>query len=132
LRAEVARLGISDRLSFLGARDDVPALLGILDVFVLSSLSEGMSIATVEAMGAGLPVVVTRSGGPEDIVGHGQTGLLVPPGDDQALADGICRLLTDRALAQRLADAARADVRTRFDVDQMVKQYAELYEEAVR
>jgi glycosyltransferase involved in cell wall biosynthesis len=132
LQAEVARLGIGERMTFLGARDDVPALLGILDVFALSSLSEGMSIATVEAMGAGVPVVVTRSGGPEDIVDHGNTGLLVPPGDEEALAEGIRRLLANREEAGRLADAARTEVRGRFDIDRMVEQYAALYEEVAR
>jgi glycosyltransferase involved in cell wall biosynthesis len=131
LDAEVQALGLADRFHFLGARDDVPQLLRLLDVFALSSLSEGMSIATVEAMGAGLPVVVTRSGGPEELVVDGQTGLLVAAGDADALADGILKCLNDRALAAQLAHKAKIDARGRFAMQTMVSAYAALYEESL-
>ena len=131
LDQEIAGAGIERQFRFLGTRDNVPEILRILDVFVLSSLSEGMSIATVEAMGAGVPAVVTKSGGPEEIVTDKETGLLVPPGDDEALATGILRCLTDRPMACQMAEKGKADVRRRFALQTMVDQYAALYEECL-
>jgi glycosyltransferase involved in cell wall biosynthesis len=131
MEKEIEKLRLGGRVIFLGARDDVPQLLHAMDVFALSSLSEGMSIATVEAMGAGVPVVVTRSGGPEEVVKDEETGLLVAPGDDRALAGGILRLLRDRDAARRMAEAGRRDARLRFDVHEMARQYAAVYEECV-
>lgn len=131
LEAESTALGIRNHLHILGARDDVPRLLAALDVFVLSSLSEGMSIATVEAMGAGLPVVVTRCGGPEDLVEDGISGLLVPPADESALAAKTLMLLRDSDLAARIGARARVDARRRFDITGMVRSYECLYEELV-
>lgn len=121
-------LGLENRLSFVGFRRDVERVLADLDVFVLSSISEGFSLATIEAMAAGKPVVVTRSGGPEEIVSDRVTGLLVPPADPAALAAGICELLNDSALASALGERAQAMVRNRFSLDKMVSEYTSVYE----
>jgi glycosyltransferase involved in cell wall biosynthesis len=120
--------GLQDRFLFLGFREDVPEILQNLDLFVLPSVSEGFSLATIEAMAAGRPVVVTRSGGPEEIVTHGTTGLLVPPRDSGALAASICELLCDPDRALALGRCARADVQRRFSLSQIVSEYETLYE----
>lgn len=125
--------GLRDRLlpggafRFLGFREDVPRLLAGFDVFVLSSTSEGFSLSTVEAMAAGLPVVATRSGGPEEIVEHGESGLLVESGSPAALARGIRRVVASRELRVRLVEGARRRVREAFGVESMVAAYSRLY-----
>jgi len=131
LVAEATRLGVRDRVTFLGYRSDLPAVLRAFDVFVLSSLSEGMSIATVEAMGAGLPVVVTRSGGPQELVAEGVTGMLVPPADPDALAERVIQVLQDAEWARGLGSRARASARDRFSMKSMLSQYEALYEECL-
>jgi glycosyltransferase involved in cell wall biosynthesis len=128
LKQLVQQLGLEDRFKFLGFRADVPAVLADLDVFVLSSVSEGLSIATLEAMAAGKPVVVTRSGGPEEIVEDGRTGLLVPVADSAGLASKICELLRNPDLATELARNARLAASTRFSIARMVEEYQTLYE----
>ncbi len=126
------RLGLQEHVHLLGFRDDVPQLLGEFDIFVLPSITEGLSIATVEAMGLGLPVVVTDSGGPREIVEHMSTGMLVAPGDPAALAAAIGRLLEDAALAQNLGAAARVAVREKFGIEQNIAAYTEVYKSCLR
>ena len=128
VRQQLRELSLEDKFVLLGFRRDVPELLADLDCFILSSESEGFSIATVEAMAAGRPVVVTRSGGPQEIVDHGRTGLLVQPGDPDALAAGITKVLSDRDQASALGRAAQAEVEHRFSVEAMLVQYQQLYE----
>jgi len=123
-------LGIVDRVHFLGFRDDVPRVLSALDCFVLPSLSEGLSIATLEAMAAGLPVVVTDSGGPSELVSDGESGLIVPPGDSSALAQALIAVLHDHDLAGRLGRAARRRA-DGFDLSVMVERYDALYREVL-
>ncbi|MGB8658695.1 MAG: glycosyltransferase [Candidatus Zixiibacteriota bacterium] len=129
---EIKAIGLEDRVVFLGFREDVPELLRILDVFVLSSISEGMSIATVEAMGAGVPVVVTKSGGPQELVEDGKTGFLVPPKDENSLAEKVLLLLKDKELATSMGKEAQAQARTRFSIDMMIRDYQAVYQECLR
>jgi glycosyltransferase involved in cell wall biosynthesis len=124
----IKELGLADRCVLLGFRADVPRILRDLDMFVLSSVSEGLSIATIEAMAAGKPVVVTRSGGPEEVVEEGRTGLLVPPADPSALASRICELLQRPDLAATLARNAQAEAERKFSLALMVREYESLYE----
>jgi len=128
-REAIARCGLDGRFHLLGLRSDVPAVLADLDIFVLASTAEGFSIATVEAMAAGRPVVATRSGGPAEIIEHGRTGLLVESGSAQALASGILRLIGDAELRVRLANAGRAAVEERFSLPVMICRYESLYEQ---
>lgn len=114
-------------VQLLGARSDVPELLAGFDVFVLSSSTEGMSIALLEAMAAGCPIVVTAVGGNTELIQHEVTGLVVPPDDEAALRSAIERLLDDRALAQRLGDAARKVADERYSVETMTQRYEELW-----
>ncbi|MGC9398865.1 MAG: glycosyltransferase [Anaerolineae bacterium] len=122
-------LGLSDSVIFTGIRRDVPEILALLDVFVLPSLWEGLPLALLEAMAAGLPVVATRVGGVPEVVVDGVTGLLVPPRDPHALADAILRLLRDPALRRRMGEAGRARVAAHFSVEQMVRKIEALYEQ---
>lgn len=126
-RRLVAELGLQDHLSFLGFREDVPDILGDLDVFALSSTKEGFPLVVLEAMAAGKPVVVTRSGGTEEIVEDGQTGFLVPPADVEALADKICEVLRDPGRAQVMGCRAKVKVTASFTLDKMVRDYEQLY-----
>ena len=97
---------LGPEVRFLGPRPDVPVLLAAADVFVLPSRWEGQPLILQEALAAGCPIVASRAGGIPDLTGE-DAALLVPPGDVDALAAAIRRVLTDRGLAQRLAAAAR-------------------------
>jgi sugar transferase (PEP-CTERM/EpsH1 system associated) len=123
------RLGISERVRFLGNRADVPDLLRGMDVFVLPSLWEGMPNAALEAMAVGLPVVATAVGGTSEVVVDGVTGLLVPPSDPDALAQSIARLLCDPDLRYKMGQAGRERVVNHFSVERTVEQTARLYEQ---
>jgi L-malate glycosyltransferase len=125
LEEQAARLGIDVR--FLGTRTDVESLLARADVVVLPSLHEGMSNAVMEAMAAGLPVVATEVGGTAELL-RGR-GLLVPPSDSAALADGLGQVLGDPALAARLGAGARAWSRDNLHVDTMIDKHVTIYRE---
>lgn len=122
------RLGLTDRVRFLGFRPDVPALLRAGDVLVSSSSSEGFSLSVIQALACGTPVVATRSGGPQAIVADGVHALLVPPGAPDELADAIERVAGDPALRTALTTAGRALVAQRYGVERMVDDYATLYD----
>jgi glycosyltransferase involved in cell wall biosynthesis len=128
LRRRVDALGLSSRVHFLGARRDLGDLLSAMDVFVLPSLWEGLPLSLVLAMGAGVPIVATNVAGVPEVVEDGRTGLLVPSADEAALGRAVGRLVTDPALARRLADAARATVRPRFGIDGYVASVVALYD----
>ena len=125
-------LGLEDRVSFVGFREDVPEVLASFDVFVLPSLSEGFSLATVQALAAGRPVVATRSGGPEEMIEDLTSGLLVDAGDAAALARALERLIQEPELGNALAAAGRAAVRDRFSMESMIGAYTELYGRTLR
>lgn len=128
-RRLVDTLGLAENVDFVGFIGNPMEFLRDCDVFVLSSSHEGFSLATVEAMLAGTPVVATRSGGPEEIIQDGHTGRLVPVGDPEALAASICRAIQDAAESQTMAANAKTDARVRFTVESMVHNYLLLYEE---
>ncbi len=125
LEARAVRLGAPVR--FLGVVRDVPALLARARLFVLSSLTEGISLTLLEAMARGLPVVATDVGGNPEVVEAGVTGLLVPPRDPPVLAGAVARLWTDPQSCARLGGAGRRRVERRFDVRRMVAGYEALY-----
>jgi glycosyltransferase involved in cell wall biosynthesis len=110
-----------------GFRDDAPAMTRDFDVFVMSSIHEGMCTALVDAMAASRPAVATAVGGLPEVVADGETGFLVPPRDPEALASRIIELLTDDALRARMGAAALKRARAQFSVAQMVKATAAVY-----
>ncbi len=124
-------LGIGERFCLLGWRDDVPSLLKAMDLFVIPSLNEGMGRSAVEAMAAGLPVVASRVGSLPEVVAHGDTGLLVPPADPEALASAILSLLKDPRGRRAMGERARAAVDP-YSVEIMVERIEALYRELLR
>jgi glycosyltransferase involved in cell wall biosynthesis len=131
LETEAARLGLADHVRFLGVRRDRATLYAAMDIFVLPSRWEGLSLALVEAMGAGRAVVATEVGGNPEVVRHRRTGLLVPPVDSGALSDALLTLARDRELRASLGDAAAADARTRFSIERHVTELAALYRQGL-
>ena len=127
LVARAKSRGVLHALTFLGHCDDVPARLAAGDLFVLPSRSEAFPNAVLEAMATGLPIVASGVGGILELVDDRVTGLLVPPGDAASLADRICRLMNDPALASRLGKAARAEALARYSFDRMVAAFESLY-----
>jgi glycosyltransferase involved in cell wall biosynthesis len=128
VRRRAREMGLEGRLEFAGYREDARQLLGAFDVFLLTSRFEGLPYTPIEALASGTPVVATDVVGTRDVVRHGETGLLAPPGDVDALAGRVARLLEDGELAGRLAGAGREDVRNRFSLQAMVARTAALYE----
>jgi glycosyltransferase involved in cell wall biosynthesis len=132
LRSLAAELGIAPRVHLLGYREDTPDLLAASDIYALSSLYEGQSLALIEAMAAGLPIAATHVGGNPEVLGQAdRDGLLVPPSDPAALAAALARLAGDRALRAQLGAAARARARTEFSLTTMVGRYRALYDEVL-
>jgi glycosyltransferase involved in cell wall biosynthesis len=129
--AEATALGIRDRVHLLGYRDDAHRWLGTMNVFTLPSLSEGLPLSLLEAMAAGIPTVVTEVGGMPEVVQDGHTGLIVPPGDPQALAKKLLFLLDNPTVAADLGAAGRNWVSERFSLDRMVTDYLVLYRKAL-
>lgn len=127
LEADAARLGLGDRVRFLGLRRDRATLYAAMDIFVLPSRWEGLSLALVEAMGAGRAVVTTAVGGNPEVVADGRTGLLVAPADPSALAAALSRLVGDAVLRATLGEAAAAEARARFSIEEHAGQLADLY-----
>lgn len=124
-------LGLSPRIHFLGNRQDVPDLLAAMDIFVLPSHSEGVSLALLEAMAAGLPVIVSEVGGLPEVVQHEENGLLIPVGDAEALAHSLSRVLRDPLWAQTLGEKARREVKTRFSLERLGQEINAIYDELV-
>ncbi len=112
---------------FAGFRSDIPNMLSLMDVFALASILEGSPVVILEALGAERPIAATRIDGVTDVLRHGVTGLLVPPGDPAALADAIVSLLKDRELSCRLAEAGRKLVEEQFALSRMVAEVDRFY-----
>lgn len=128
LETRARELGLETTVHFAGARGNVRDYLSAMDVFALSSVTEGLAMTLLEAMAAGLPVVATRVGGNPEVVVDGETGLLVPPRDPDALAAAIRSLFDDSKLAARMGESGRTRVRERFSLDAMVRAYAAVYD----
>jgi len=122
------RLGLRERVRFLGHRADARELVGLLDVLVVPSLTEGTPLIVLEAMVAGVPVVASDVGGIPDQVRHDREGLLVPPDDTIALGDALLRLLRDPDRARRLGEAGRRRAGFEFSHAVMVRKIEAVYE----
>ena len=127
LREHAARRGLGDRVRFLGMRDDVYELLAGFDVFAMSSRFEGLPIALLEAMSAGVPPVATAVGGIPEVIRSDRDGLLVPPADPAALADAMQQLLEDPP-RRRLMGAAARERAAEFDLAGAVRSTEHVYD----
>lgn len=124
---QVAALGIAERVHFAGWQRDMPAVYAALDVLVLTSLNEGTPVTAIEALAAGVPVVATDVGGVADVVHDKETGLLVPPGNADALVRSISALLLDTGRGLAMAQAGQQDVLARFGRDRLIADMEALY-----
>ena len=124
------KLGISDRVLFAEFRDDIPVILSIIDIFVIPSLTEGSPLALLEAMAMGKPIVATNVGGIVEILRDGETGLLVPSRDPEAIAEKIVHLLRNEAESRKLGLRAREEVE-KYDIQSHVQKVAGHYDELI-
>lgn len=129
MEEQAKNLGLARQAHFLGVRDDIPDVLGAMDVFVLSSDWEGNPLSVMEAMASGLPVVSTAAGGVANLVENAKEGFIVEPGDAQGLADSMAFLLRDRKARQSFGMAAARRAKENFDVSGMVHAYEKLYQD---
>ena len=128
LQRQIKHLGLEHNVKLVGFRPDILALLGGLDLFVMSSLTEGLGTSILDAMAASRAVVATTAGGIPEIVVEGETGLLVPPGRAAPLGEAVTALLGDPARRQAMGAAGLARVREQFTVERMVDATLAVYE----
>jgi glycosyltransferase involved in cell wall biosynthesis len=128
LREKARRLGVAPYVLFAGYRRDIQRFYAVMDVSVLTSFSEGLSITLLESMCSGLPVVATRVGGNPEVVVDGETGFLVEPGDPAAFAARTIVLLKDRELRSRMGTTGRRRAESRFRLEDAASRYLETYE----
>jgi len=126
LQGEIRQLKLEDHFRLLGARGDIPFLLSVADIFALPSRWEGLPIALLEAMNMGLPAVATAVEGVEEVIEHGQNGLLIPLENAHALGNALSDLLSNKEMRQRIATAGKAHVRDRYSLERMCQGYQRL------
>jgi glycosyltransferase involved in cell wall biosynthesis len=129
LRELIGTLGLEGRVHLAGFRDDLPRILPCLDLLVHPALMEGLGVSLLQAASAGVPIVASRAGGIPEAVHDGLNGVLVPPGDVEALGGAISRVLGDKDLARRMGEAGRERVAREFSVDGMVDGNLAVYRE---
>jgi glycosyltransferase involved in cell wall biosynthesis len=132
LELHAERLGLGNRVRFLGLRLDAPALVSSLDLLAVPSLSEGTALRILEAMSVGVPIVATSVGGIPDQIRHGREGLLVPAGDSEALGAAMLELLRDPDRARRLGEAGRQRLITEFDYEVMLQRTLGIFHAALQ
>lgn len=132
LELEATGLELRDNVIFTGIRNDIPEILNIMDVFVLSSLNEGLPMALLEAMAAQIPSIATNVGAISKVIDNGYSGLLVEAMDVIKLTDTMVNLLTDKDSADYLAKNAYATVKSNFSSENMAKEYAEIYDSLIK
>ncbi|MDD4570326.1 MAG: glycosyltransferase family 4 protein, partial [Tepidanaerobacteraceae bacterium] len=121
------KLGIKDKIFFLGYRRQVENIVADFDVFILPSISEGLGLALLEAMALRKPVVASEVGGIPEVVKNNINGLLVPPGNDRYLADRIIEVLSNNVMSKAMGIEAQKTVSERFSSQNMIKKTAEIY-----
>lgn len=132
LEQQARTLGITEHVEFLGYCSDIPAVLGELDIYTLSSVWEGMPMGLIEAMAAARPAVCTDVGGVSEVIQPERTGLLVPARNPEAMAAALRRLVTQPAWARELGLAGRERALQEFTLDAMCGRYAALYEQVLK
>ncbi|MBW4933413.1 glycosyltransferase family 4 protein [Marinobacter sp. F4206] len=130
LTSQISTASPKPKIHWLGFREDVADVLRQADIFLLPSVSEGFSISTVEAMMAGVPVIATRSGGPEEIIADGETGFLIPVRDSAAIVAAIERLKAPE-IHQGIVAKARSTAREKFGLATMLQEYRGLYQQLI-
>jgi glycosyltransferase involved in cell wall biosynthesis len=128
LEAQARALGIAESVLFAGLRSDIPAVMAALDVLVFSSRWEGLPVAMLEGMAAGVPVVATAVDGIPGVINDAQNGLLVPPQQPQALASALLRVLQDRMLAEQIGSAGARHVEQHYSIQAAIRQTIALYD----
>ncbi len=123
----VAQKGLQSYISFLGIRADVAELLSQCDIFVLPSDWEGVPLTILEAMAAGKPVIATAVGGVPELVKDGETGILIPPQDTQALAQAILKLATNPEFGEQMGQTEQKLAQEQFDIARTAREYESLY-----
>jgi glycosyltransferase involved in cell wall biosynthesis len=131
LRALSADLGLGGAVHFAGYQAQPQSYLAAMDVFALTSDSEGMPLVVLEAWAAGVPVIASAVGGVPKLIDPGRTGLLFPPGDEAALAEALVRLLTDPPARRRLAEEGYREVVSRYDTRRMADEYERSYRQLI-
>ena len=129
VRSRVGESGLAERVRMPGFRADARRLVQCMELFVLSSFSEGTSMALLEAMAAGVPVAVTRVGGNPEVVLDGETGWVVPSGSVEALTGAILESARDAGKRTRFGAAGRDRFEARFAFDRMIDGYRQRYRE---
>jgi len=132
LKKLVKSLDLTNEVIFAGLSSDIEEILPMAELFILPSLWEGLPNALLEAMAAGKPVVATKVGGIPEIVVHGETGILIPPRDHDALAIAIIDLLQNRLKAKDMGEAARIRAGKRFSFYKMIEKTENLYQELLK
>jgi len=125
-------LGVGREIIFTGNRNDIPDFMAIFDVYVLTSLNEGLGRTLIEAMASGKCAVATRVGGVAEIVIDGETGILVEPKDPLGLKKAIVKLLTNKDLRDKMGNKAKERAKALFGVDTMIEKTEKLYQELAR
>jgi glycosyltransferase involved in cell wall biosynthesis len=124
-------LGIEKNIRFTGFKTCIAELLQIMDVYVCTSISEGLSLSILEAMAAGKPVIATNVGGNPEIIAHGDNGFLVPAKSAAELSAGLIMMLRDKQLAKRLGVKGQQNVQEKFSREEMINKYQRLYDDAL-
>jgi len=136
LKGELATLsydlGIENKVTFLGFRNDVSTILQAFDIFVLPSLQEGISLSLLEAMASGKPTIVTNVGGNPEVVMDDTVGLTTPPEDPEKLASAIMKIMKNRDSANKMGAFGRKRVEEEFGIDKMVDRYLDLYQKILK
>jgi glycosyltransferase involved in cell wall biosynthesis len=128
LEQQIKHLGLEKHVLLAGFRPDILSLHKAFDVFVMSSVTEGLGTSLLDAMACGRPIVATTAGGMPEVVEDGHTGILVPPRDHVAMAEAIVRLLKDEALRRRMGAAGLSLAHARFSAERMVQDTVRVYE----
>lgn len=132
LEQQVKHLGLEKHVFFTGFRTDVLSLIKAFDIFVMSSITEGLGTSLLDAMACGRPIVATTAGGIPEVVDKDVTGLLVPPRDHHAMADAIVKLLDDDQMRTRMGEAGIARANAMFSAERMVQETLSAYGRAAR
>lgn len=132
LENQIDRLAIGDRVRLLGYRDDMAKLLSVFDVYVNMASAEGFGIAVVEAMFAGVPVVLANAGAHPELIVDGESGILVPAGNSQGLADALTRLAEDSSFRRSLGEGGRKRANEKFTISRFARDFQDIYETCVK